>query len=221
MRMMDLTGPIYPGMWTYGDPYPEVEVALLPEPEWVPYPTYSWRLQLTAQTGTYLENARHMRLEAPPLEDVPVEELVLRPAAILRTPKAAGERIERRELQSAAEGLELRPGLAILVATGWGTRWEQPDFVAASPYFSRDAMRWLLDLDPFLIGADLPRFDSGTDPQLFFAEFFDRGVLLLAPLVSLERVPVRQGRLIALPIRVRETAEAPCRALFCWEDEDQ
>jgi len=205
-------------MWTYGPPYPQVEVELLPEPDWVPYPTYSWELRISAQTGTYLENARHMRLDAPPLESVPVEQLVLRPAAVLRVPKEAGDRIELDELKAAAEGLDLAPGLALLVGTGWCAHWEQPDFVAQSPYFSREAMFWLLDQRPFLIGADLPRFDNDAAPQLFFGEFFDRGVLLLAPLINVEQIPVRRGLLTALPLKLRETAAAPCRAVFCWEE---
>jgi len=220
MKVLDLTGPIYSGMWTYGPPYPPVEVELLPPPEWVPYPTYSWALRLTAQTGTYLENARHMSLDEPALEEeVPVEELVLRPTVILRVAAGPGQRIEQAELQQATEKVAMRPGLAVLVATGWGAHWEDEDFLARSPYFSRDAMLWLLDQRPFLIGADLPRFDSGDDPQLFFPEFFQRGVLLLAPLVNLDQVPVDEGRLIVLPLRVREVAAAPCRAVFCWEEE--
>ncbi len=219
LKVIDITGPIYPGMWSYGPPYPPVEVELLPSPEWVPYRTYSWRLQITAQTGTYLENARHMSLDEPPLESIDVSQLILRPAILLRVPKAAGERIELEEIERAAADKEIPSGVALLIATGWGQRWEDDDFVSASPYFSRDAMLWLLDRQPFLIGADLPRFDNLDDPQLFFPEFFRRGVLLMAPLVNLEKIPVDEGRITVLPIRIRDVAAAPCRAVFCWEDE--
>lgn len=219
MKIIDITGPIHAGMWSYGPPYPPVEVELLPSPDWVPHPTYSWKLQITAQTGTYLENARHMSLDAPPLDSVPIEQLVLRPAAVIAVPRSAGQAIDLADLLEAAACMELEEGLAILVATGWGSQWDAPDFVSGSPYFTRDAMDWLLDHKPFMIGADLPRFDSSVEPQLFFPDFFRRGVLLLAPLVNLEQIPVSRGYLIALPLRVQEVGASPCRAVFCWEDE--
>jgi len=43
---------------------------------------------------------------------------------------------------------------------------------------------------------------------------FQRGMLLLAPLVNLDQVQVPRGELIALPLRAEGVSGAPCRALF-------
>jgi kynurenine formamidase len=43
---------------------------------------------------------------------------------------------------------------------------------------------------------------------------FKKGMLLLAPLVNLERVQAARGELMAFPLRVEGVSGAPCRAFF-------
>lgn len=212
MRIVDITGPIYSGMWRYPEPYPEVKIEEIPMPEWVEYPTYSWRLCLGAQSGTYLETSRHMDPEGPALIEVPASELFMRPATVIRVEVQPLQPIERRQIIEAAG--DIHPGDAIIIATGWGSKWRDADFVERCPHLSREAMDWLLDREPFLIAADMPRFDSWEDPQLFFERFFDEGVLLLAPLCHCEKIQADRGHLVALPMKVEETCAAPCRTLF-------
>jgi kynurenine formamidase len=102
MRIIDVTGPIETGMWSYGPPYPEVLIEEIEQPEFVEHETYSWRFELGAQTGTYLETSLHVRRDGPELIEVPVEELVMRDAAILRVPCEPDQRIERRTSRRAA-----------------------------------------------------------------------------------------------------------------------
>ena len=47
---------------------------------------------------------------------------------------------------------------------------------------------------------------------------FQRGMLLLGPLVNLNETESPRGQLVALPLRVENISGAPCRAIF-WEDE--
>ncbi|MGC9317869.1 MAG: cyclase family protein [Armatimonadota bacterium] len=215
MRVIDVTGPISTGMWTYGPPYPDVLVEEIEQPDFIEYPTYSWRFELGAQTGTYLETSLHVDRDGPELIEIPVEDLMMRDAAILRVPAEADHRIEPEEL--AGCGVEVRPGDVVIVATGWDNHWNRPDFVSRCPWFSYDAMRWILDRDPFIMAGDMPRFDSWDDPQGFFGEFFDQGVLLLAPLVNLGEVRAERVKLTALPLKVVESCAAPCRVVITQE----
>ncbi len=212
MRIVDITGPIYDGMWSYPEPYPPVVVEELPIPEWIEYPTYSWSFSLGCQSGTYLETSLHVDRNGPPLVDVPVEDLFMRPAAVIRIGVEPLRRIEVEQLIEAAP--QIHPGDAVIVATGWGLRWREPDFVDNCPYFSHDSMYWLLDRKPFVFSADMPRFDSWDDPQEFFGRFFDQGVLLLAPMCNLEQIRVDRGHIVALPMKVEQACAAPCRTLF-------
>ncbi len=212
MRIIDITGPIYSGMWHYPPPYPETLIEEIPAPEWIEYPTYSWNFQMCCQSGTYLETSLHVDRDGPPLIDVPTEELFLRPAAVIRVSVEPLGRIEVEDLTSAAP--EINPGEVIIVDTGWGNKWRDDDFIESCPYFSRDAMYWILDRQPFIFSADMPKFDSWEDPQEFFGRFFDEGVLLLAPVMNLAQIQADRGHIVALPMKVEQACAAPCRTLF-------
>ncbi len=217
MRLIDLTGPIYHGMWTYGPPYPEVIVEEIPQPEFIQYPTYSWRFELGAQTGTYLETSLHMFRHGPRLIDIPLESLFMIPAVVIRVEVQPLTAITLAQLQAAAP--EIQEGDVIIVATGWADdHWFLPDMVSACPHFEAAAMHWILDHKPFMVAGDMPRFDSWQEPQLFFHRFFEMGTLLLAPLYNTRSVQAERGKLVALPLKIEETCAAPCRVLFIEEE---
>ncbi len=216
MKVIDVTGTIANGMWSYGPPYPEVVIEEIPQPDFLEHVTYSWRFELGAQTGTYLETSLHVDRDGPALIEVAVEELMWRDTAILRVPCEPDHRIERAELEAC--GVAINPGDAVVVATGWESHWNAPDFVSNCPWFSYEAMRWILDHEPFVMCGDVPRFDSWTDPQGFWPEFFGQGVLLLAPLVNLGEVRANRVKMVALPMKVEESCAAPCRVVLV-EDE--
>lgn len=215
MRIIDVTGPMYQGMWTYGPPYPDVIVEEIAQPDFVEYPTYSWRFELGAQTGTYLETSLHMDRSGPPLIDIPMEKLWMLPTAIIRIAVEPLAPISLDMLKSAAP--ELNEGEVIMIATGWGRNWRNHDFVTSCPYFEAAAMHWILDYKPYMVAGDMPRFDSWETPQLFFKRFFEMGTLLLAPLYNLDAITVSRGKLVALPMKIEETCAAPARVLFIEE----
>ncbi len=199
-------------MWTYGPPYEPFRMEQVPPVDWVAYPTYSQNISMNVQTGTYLETGAHMYPEMRTVDMLRPEELFLDAHVLYLQPKAAGEIIQADELEPLTAGI--LPCKAILVCTGWGRKWEEPDFLPDSPYFSVEAMDHLLSLKPALIGADLPRWDSLQNPQGFFPRFFFRDVLLLAPVVNLEQFGEQTGRLMVFPLPIRGACAAPCRAML-------
>ncbi|MBV7327169.1 hypothetical protein KFU94_02690 [Chloroflexi bacterium TSY] len=38
MQIIDISGPIEDGMWSYGDPYPAPQIEQIPPPDWLDYP---------------------------------------------------------------------------------------------------------------------------------------------------------------------------------------
>jgi arylformamidase len=215
VRVLDITGPTYQGMWTYGPPYPDVVVEEIPQPDFIAHATYSWRFELGAQTGTYLETSLHVDRSGPQLIEVPIEKLFMFPAAVIKVEAEPLAPISREQLVAAAP--EISEGEAIIVSTGWGRKWNDGDFVTNCPYFESEAMHWILDHKPWLMAGDQPRFDSWTAPQGFWDRFFGQGTLLLAPLYGLEQITVSRGKVVALPMKIAETCAAPCRVLFIEE----
>ena len=136
----------------------------------------------------------------------------MRPTAVIRVSTTPRSRIEVEQIVAGAP--QINPGDAVIVDTGWGSKWRDGDFIENSPYFSHDAMYWILDRKPFIFAADTARFDSWEEPQQFFERFFAEGVLLLAPVTNLEQVRVQRGHIVALPLKIEQSAAAPCRTLF-------
>jgi len=211
VTITDISGPIYQGMWTYGGPYGEVEVQEVAPPEWIEHKTYSWRMGMSVQSGTYLETSLHVKRDGPPLIDIPLQDLWMRDCAIFRVPKGPDGCIEVEDLEAC--GVEVRRGEVILLYTGWDSHWREPDFVDKCPWVSRAAMDWILDHEPFMMCGDVPRFDSWTDPQGFWPRFFDQGTLLLAPVVNVAAVRSDRVKLCALPMKLEEACAAPCRVV--------
>jgi kynurenine formamidase len=212
MTITDISGPIFGGMWTYGGTYGEVEIAEVPQLEAVTLATYSWRMSMSVQSGTYLETSLHVRRDGPALIEVPIEDLWMRDCVLLRVPKGPNESVSKRELEACEVRIE--KGDAVVVATGWDGHWREPDFVSDCPWFTREAMDWVLDHEPFMMCGDVPRFDSWAEPQGFWPRFFEQGTLLLAPVVNLAAVKISRAKLCALPMKIEESCAAPCRVVI-------
>jgi len=212
LKLLDITGSIYEGMWTYGPPYAPFRMEQVPPVDWVPYPTYSQNVSMNVQTGTYLETGAHMFPGMRTVDQLRPDELFLDAHILRLSPKGPGEMIRVVEILPLTEGIP--EGSAILVCTEWGRNWDDPRFLSDSPYFSAAAMDHILSLTPALVGADFPRWDSPDDPQGFFERFFLRDVLLLAPLMNLEQFEGSTCGLIVFPLPIRGACASPARAVL-------
>jgi kynurenine formamidase len=220
MRIVEISGPIEDGMWSYSDPYPTPRITQIPPPAWLEYPVYSQTVTMAVQSGTYLETAAHMDPSRISIDQLPLERCYGVPAVALWIPRQADEAITPAALETAlaATGETLRPGDALLIGTGWDKQWHEPEFVTHSPYFTAAAIDWVLDRQVGLLGADTPRYDSPHHPQNFFPKFFQHDILLMAPVVNLDQVRKPRGKLTALPLPIKGACASPVRALWIEEE---
>ncbi|MHB1190656.1 MAG: cyclase family protein [Armatimonadota bacterium] len=218
LRIHDISGWIYGGMWSYCPEYPGAEISELPHPAFLPpdCPVYLQKFVLGGQTGTYIETRAHVDRSADPVTALPLVEFLL-PAVVIHVgPKGANQPVTVKNLERAEP--DLRPGDAALLCTGWDRKWDDPDFVEGSPYISREAALWLMERGIGILGADFPRFDYPAATQFPWAEFWRNVNLLLAPLANLEALDGRCGQLIALPLKIREACATPCRAAIILDE---
>lgn len=220
MRLLDITGWIHHGMWQYFPEYLGAEIAELPQPQAMAgrAPVFLQQFTLSGQSGTYIENRAHFDGGAPPVVDLPLETF-WRPAVVVSVGlKAAREPVTVEDLERAS--VEIRPGDAVLLHTGWDAKWRHPAFVDESPYISPGAARWLFAREMGLLGGDLPRFDLPTQPCFPWDEFWGAVGLLLAPVIDLAPAIGRRTTLIAMPLRIVGACSTPCRAVLLdgvWE----
>ncbi|MDD6034042.1 MAG: cyclase family protein [Oscillospiraceae bacterium] len=217
MTITDLSGEIRPGLWKYGDMYPDYQ----PRQIHAAPDTFFCEVfdGFNSQTGTYLETTAHFNgYEGQKLlEDYPLSRKVNLPCRILRLDIALSHterpRITAEDFQKALKGVGLVPGEALLFSCGWED-WYSEDFLSCSPYLSRDAMVWILKQKPSLLGSDLPSWEK--DEHVF--ELFSKtDTLMAAPLVNLRKPVSEHGLLTVLTPHLPGTCCAPARAIFVEE----
>lgn len=223
MKVIDITGQIREGMWNYEWPFPEFRMRPLGKVPWVDKEVYCEIFDgLHSQTGTYLETPAHFygNGNCYMIADVPVEKLVNIPCVVLKLEESlfdnSSERkpITREMLEGCEGSSNIPEGCAILVGTGWGKYWMDKCYLEYSPYFTYEAMKWLISKKPFLLGSDVPRWENLTRPEGFFADFYAADILMLAPCVNLEKVTCSIQMLTVLPLNVPGTSCVPCRGVL-------
>lgn len=230
VRVVDLTGPIATGMWDYraldlGDvALPGVAVEPLAD-----VATHGFAidaLRLTSLSGAYVETAAHTVAGAPLLGDLAAARFVL-PARVMRLPPAAPRTLYRTaDLVAADPGVE--PGEALLIDTGWGSRWGLPGYVTEAPALAVETVDWLAAQPFAILAVDTPVLDclwwNAVDPphaseqgRSLLGELYrrrSRDLTLVAPLVHLGEVGAAAGTLVALPLNIPTATAAPCRVIF-------
>jgi kynurenine formamidase len=136
-------------------------------------------------------------------------------AVVLQIPRGSAELVTADDIETAlsAAGETLQPGDALLIATGWDSHWDEPDFMTHSPHFRYSAVEWVVRHGCSILGSDAANWSDLSEQPSFFPMFFQSRTLLLAPLVNLTTVPVARVRLVVLPLRIRGACASPCRAI--------
>jgi arylformamidase len=211
-NIRDISGWIYSGMWSYCPEYPGAKIFDLPHPAFLPddYPVYLQGFDIGGQTGTYVETRAHVDRSAEPVVDLALPEFY-RPAVVMNVGrKEANQPVTLEDLERT--GIEPEPGDAVLLSTGWDSKWEDPEYVKSSPYIRRDAALWLIQRGIGLLGSDFPRFDYPAEMQFPWAEFWEKVNLLLAPVTNLQGLSGKCGQLVAFPLKIKGACATPCRA---------
>jgi kynurenine formamidase len=210
MKVIDLSGIIESGMWWFGPPVPRVEFEEISSLE--RDGCISQKITFSTITGTYLETAAHMIKGARTIDEVKPEELICQATVVTVPQKSNRERITKEELLPMEK--TFKAGEALLIATGWDRNWNKSDFVKESPYFSKNAMDYLLSKRISILGSDIVSFDDPHASHMDFVEkFFRKDSLILSPLINLGQIKQKKIKLIAFPLKLKGLSASPCRAV--------
>jgi len=221
----DLSGTLENGLWGYHElpgledrlPRFLLETATTVEQD----SFFSSKLSSTTVSGLYLESQAHIIPGGKTLDQYATYRFIL-PAKIVRLPTQSPKALIDADLM-ARHAPQVGKGDALLVATGWGVKWNTPGYVLQCPNMKRSALQWVLDREISLLGVDIPCIeaswseDDAAEKGSMLRSLFERDILLLAPLVNLEEVRSENGTLVCLPLKLKDTSGAPCRAVFMEE----
>ncbi len=165
------------------------------------------RIEMVANTGTYLDAPSHRDEGGADIGQLPLERL-----AFLR-----GVLVHLQERALTVEhlaALDLRDA-ALLVHTGWSRHWRTDDYGRADhPYVSREAASFLASSGVALVGIDSVNIDDMADPaRPAHTALLRQGVPIVEHLTKLEQLGAAPFRFFAVPPAIEGMGTFIVRAL--------
>jgi len=166
------------------------------------------RIDLVANTGTYLDMPAHRFPGQPDLAGLALDGVVDLQGVLVD----CRGRAERGIGPDAFDGIEVE-GRAVLVCTGWDEHWGTPPYLSDNPFLTEATARHLVDSGAALIGIDSLNVDSLADPaRPAHTAILAAGIPLVEHLTGLGQLPPVGWRFFAVPPRIRGMATFPIRA---------
>jgi kynurenine formamidase len=166
------------------------------------------KIEMVANTGTYLDSPFHRFAEGADLADLHLEQLADLPGVVLRHDSSRGRafKISREELSNVKEK-------AVLIHTGWARHWNTPAYFTGHPYLTKGSALALRDGGAILVGIDsLNIDDTGDGARPAHTILLQAGIPIVEHLTRLHLLPDQGFRFFATPVKIRALGSFPVRA---------
>lgn len=216
-RLIDLSHPIEHGMTTYpGLPGPKLSEFLSREGSrghYAPGTTFSiTRIEMVVNTGTYVDSPFHRFAQGADIAGLPLERLVDLEGLVVE--KGPGRAFDA----GLFEGRNVA-GKAVLLRSGWDTRWRTPAYSEGHPFLSRAAAQALAAAGPALVGIDSLNIDDTEDGERpAHTLLLGAGVPIVEHLRGLGALPDSGFRFHCAPAPFRAAGSFPVRAYAVVSD---
>jgi arylformamidase len=212
VTLIDLSHVISHGMVTYpGLPAPVISDHLsraASQARYAPGTAFQiGKIEMIANTGTYVDAPSHRYADGADLADLPLESLADLDGVVVRR-AGQGPAIDR----DAFSGVSVQ-GRAVLIHTGWDRHWGTPAYGKGNPFVTRAAAEYLVERGARLVGIDSLNIDDATDgTRPAHTILLGAPVTIVEHLTGLERLPDSGFRFFAVPVMVRGMGSFPVRA---------
>jgi kynurenine formamidase len=211
-RFVELNHPLVDGEVTYpGLPAPRITDHLTREASRAVYVDgvefHIGRIDMIANTGTYLDTPFHRWPDGDDLAAVPLSAVAGLPGVVVDA-TTIGRAIDA----PVFAGVEVA-GRAVLVRTGWDRHWGTEAYGQDSPFLTDGAAAALLDGGAALVGIDSLNIDDvadGTRPV--HSRLLRAGVPIVEHLCGLDALGSAAFTFYAPPVRVVGMGTFPVRA---------
>jgi kynurenine formamidase len=166
------------------------------------------RIDMVANTGTYLDCPFHRYEEGADLAGVPLEALTALPGIVIRKPHGEGLAIDAADIEGAEVG-----GKAVLLHTGWDAHWRTDAYFEDHPFLTDAAARLLVERGARLVGIDSHNIDdTRARARPVHTILLGAGVLICEHMTRLEELPDHGFRFSAVPPKIAGMGTFPVRA---------
>jgi arylformamidase len=217
-RFVDLSHDVVAGMITYpGLPGPVITDHLSWEASHRNYaPGVEFqigRIDMIANTGTYLDTPAHRYRDGFDLSRLPLESAAGLSGVVV---SVAGQAVD----SSAFNDLDVS-GRAVLVHTGWSRHWGDEEYGSYDhPFLTDDAAQLLVADGAALVGIDTVNIDVTSDvpgTRPVHSALLRAGIPIVEHLTNLDQLVGTEFSFFAVPVKVRGMGTFPVRAFAIVE----
>lgn len=216
-RVIDLSHPIEAGLVTYpGLPAPTIAPHLTREDsrgKYAPGTEFAMDIiTMIGNTGTYLDSPFHRYADGGDLASLELRTLVGLRTEVFHLHDAWSA--DRRGIEAVTlADRDLRDS-AVLLDTGWSSRFGTPEYAHGAPFLTEGGARFLVDAGVQLVGIDSLNIDDteGGGARPAHTLLLAAGIHVVEHLTNLAAVPARGALFTAAPPAVRGFGTFPVRA---------
>jgi arylformamidase len=218
-RLIDVSHTVEAGMLTYkGLPAPVICDYLSREASRKLYAAGTefqiGRIEMVGNTGTYIDSPFHRYVDGKDLSELPLNSLANLPLVVAHVEPGGSRAIESLPLSAR----DLR-GKAVLIRTGWDSRWRTDAYFEGFPYLAPELARWLRDAGAALVGIDSHNIDcTDTGERPVHSTLLGADIPIVEHLCGLSAVPRSGATFFAVPVKVRGFGTFPVRAFAAVEE---
>jgi len=176
---------------------------------------------LAEHNGTHIDAPYHLHPDGATVESVPLEEC--HGPAVRLDVSGVGQRggigPDALADAAAAAGVEVRPGDAVLLYTGWAEHLpdDRETYLSDHPGVTADGAAWLRDREVDLVGIDCGNVDIAGDVafpahRAFMRDHPDDYTLIVENLRNLDAIPADRFTFSAAPLPLSGATASPVRA---------
>jgi arylformamidase len=209
---VDLSFPISDGMPVYPGflPEPKIGAILDHEASRERYEGkaefYLGRVEMSGNTGTYLDAPFHRHRDREDLSGLGLDRLAGLPGIVVD----GSDQPAPVDLDLPADAIR---GRAVLVRTGWDDRWGTDSYWEPDPWLGIGSVNSLIDGGASLVGVDWTNVDDTSDPaRPAHTRLLGAGIPIVEHMTGLDALPRDGFRFFAVPPRIVGGASFPVRA---------
>lgn len=166
------------------------------------------RIDMVANTGTYLDSPFHRYAEGKDLAGLDLPQLAELDGIVVR--QAFGESLSVDE--GAFEGLDFK-GKAVLIHTGWDRFWRTEPYFENHPFLTEAAARFLVAGGAVLVGIDTYNIDdTRTRARPVHTILLGADIPIVEHMTNLGALPDERFRFCAVPPKIKGFGTFPVRA---------
>ncbi|HWP53761.1 MAG TPA: cyclase family protein [Pyrinomonadaceae bacterium] len=219
-NFIDLSHPIEHGLVTYkGLPAPIICDFLSREQSKAHYAPGTefqiGKIEMVANAGTYLDSPFHRYADGKDLSELELTSLANLDGQVVR--RSEGQRAIDK---GALDEIDVR-GKAVLIHTGWASRWRTDQYFEGNPFLTKAAAQFLADQGAALVGIDSYNIDDTADlSRPAHSILLGAGIPIVEHMCGLEQLPGDGSgdfRFFAVPVKVKGMGTFPVRAFAIVE----